>query len=398
MKTFITRIRRKMNLNNVITLCFTIPAMVLRALDYRIIPVNYGQIGHLICDPMTQELEDFSDKLNSTKYLIFVNIDEVANKYVLEKLRLKYTVVSNRHLTRILKPLKNHPFVSTNSNIFKLSIVTPDRLFKRIDLRESGYRFFPVLDKEYAERNNLLNSLGIPSDSWYVCLHVRDSEYVPMGVDEQKWTSINSCRDSTLSNTFEAVEYIRQLGGNVIRIGSSVNSPIPEYMNVIDYSLSDLQNDKNDYLLLTGAKFVLGSSSGIMAIAGCQAIPILACNTVPLGGSRLWGIRDMSLPKLYFSDSMGRFLHFKEVFGGDIANFNRCNFFSDRGVRLIENSSDEILQAVIEFTSNLNGNYFKQEPYLSYKFNSFFSNKNYSFFSTSKISSYWLNKYADLIL
>lgn len=347
---------------------------------------------------MTQELLEYKSRNRRKKYLMFIDESTVANKYVLSKLKSKYVIVTSRINRKIFSSLRNHPLVSTSSNLFKAYKVRPEKLFINIDVRGDGFQFFPVLNSEVIDRANLLESLGIPNDSWYVCLHNRESNYVPSGVNKEHWRSINDCRNSTFTNTLEGINFIQNAGGYVIRIGSQTESQSNLGSGVVDYTISDKQNGKNDFLIISGAKFILGSSSGLMAIAGALNVPILACNTVPLGGSKLWGKQDLSLPKLYFSEKHGRYLHFKEVFETGVSNYNRCQMFKDNGIRVVENSSDEILYSTLEMMSRLNSQSFNEEKELLSIFNSYFSNNNYSFYSTSKVPSYWLKKHHSLIV
>jgi putative glycosyltransferase (TIGR04372 family) len=372
-------------------------ALLLFLFNFRIIKINERQIGHLVTDPMTIDLQNIVQTRKKYRYIILLEKNKVANNYVLLKLKSKFKVLDNPLIYKAMYPLKNHPFISTNSNLFKLYRIQPDRLFINIDRRESGYKFFKVSQSEVLARTNLLDALGIPPKSWYVCLHVRESGYAPSNVDKDYWHAINSCRNSTLSNTYSAVKFIQDMGGYVVRVGSNVVQKPSVDSNIINYSSSGFQNDKNDYLLMTGPKFILGSSSGLMAISGAQGVPMLLCNTVPLGGGKLWGLRDLSMPKLYYSTTLQRYLHFKEIFASGLANLNRCQMFDVNKINLIENSSEEILQATIELYLRINNNFFDESSDLLAKFNSFYSKSNYSYYSTSKVPSFWLKSHRSLI-
>jgi putative glycosyltransferase (TIGR04372 family) len=345
---------------------------------------------------MTIDLQNIVNTRKKFRCIILLDKNKVVNNYILIKLKSKFRVVDNYLIYKAMLPLKNHPFISTNSNIFKAHRVQPEKLFINIDMRESGYKFFDVSDSEVKARTNLLKALGVPAESWYVCLHVREPGYTPSNVDTDHWRKINNCRNSTLSNTYSAVNFIHEMGGYVIRVGTDVSQRCSEDSKIIDYSLSGLQNDKNDYLLMTGPKFVLGSSSGLMAISGAQGVPMLICNTVPLGGGKLWGLRDLSMPKLYYSEEQERYLHFREIFGLGYANINRCQMFESNKISLVENLSEEILQATKELYLRINNEFFDESTDLLNKFNSYFSQANYSFFSTSRVPSFWLNSHRTL--
>jgi putative glycosyltransferase (TIGR04372 family) len=346
---------------------------------------------------MTIELQNFVKPSKRNRFVILIEKNKVVNNYILLKLKSKFAVIDNHLIVKAMYPLKNHPLVSTNSNLFKPYVIQPEKLFVNIDRRESGYKFFEISQSESKDRIKLLDKLGIPFDSWYVCLHVRESGYAPSHVDKDHWDAINSCRNSTLSNTYSAVKFIQDMGGYVVRVGTHVVQKPSVDSNIIDYSLSGFQNDKNDYLLMTGPKFILGSSSGLMAISGAQGVPMLLCNIVPLGGGKQWGLRDLSMPKLYYSTTLQRYLHFREIFASGLANLNRCQMFDVNKINLIENSSEEILQATIELYLRINNNFFDESSDLLAKFNSFYSKSNYSYYSTSKVPSFWLKSHRSLI-
>lgn len=63
---------------------------------------------------------------------------------------------------------------------------------------------------------------------------------------------------------------------------------------------------------------------------------------------------DIFLPKLYRSIKTGELLKFEEILGGPLGYvFNNSVIFQDAGVQIVDNESEEILNAEKEMIANL---------------------------------------------
>ena len=133
-------------------------------------------------------------------------------------------------------------------------------------------------------------------------------------------------------------------------------------------------------------------------IASAHGIPVIGDNIAQIGASKVWGKKDIGVPKLYLRKWDFKPLPFNEIFESNLANFYHDKQFNDAGIYLKESAEDEILGAVKQMLLQLDPEF--EDSYLEIelqsKFNRLFNKSNYSFYSDSKISNYFLYKYRDL--
>lgn len=107
-----------------------------------------------------------------------------------------------------------------------------------------------------------LRRLGVPDEAWFVCLHVREGGYLKEASNSQE-----SARNADIMTYLPAIEEIVRRGGWVIRIGDPSVTPLPKMDNVVDYALTSVRSGEMDVFLVARAKFLLGTSSGMFAVA-----------------------------------------------------------------------------------------------------------------------------------
>ena len=183
--------------------------------------------------------------------------------------------------------------------------------------------------------------LGIPLDSWYVCLHFRTNE-------------MHSNRNQTIENCKKGIEAINNAGGWVVRLGDNSMPPLPNMDKVIDYAHSSFKSELMDLYLISECKFLIGISSGPYVVSNLLKKPVLSINMTDWGASMILKKNDLAIPKHVYSLSKKRFFSVKEVldhpkmvqiYGNTLGDFE-----------LIENSSDEICEAIEEFLNRTSSN------------------------------------------
>jgi putative glycosyltransferase (TIGR04372 family) len=76
-------------------------------------------------------------------------------------------------------------------------------------------------------------------------------------------------------------------------------------------------------------------------------------NWVSLGTPPWYG--PLFLPKLYWSEAAGRYLTIEEIIRGRLGHSQRSEKFSGQGVRLVENTAEEINEVVLEMLARFEG-------------------------------------------
>ena len=184
----------------------------------------------------------------------------------------------------------------------------------------------------YAEK--LRVQLGIPLTDWFVCLHLRNNEPNPN-------------RNQSIENCIEGIKAITNAGGWVVRLGDPTMTPFPPTQRVIDYAHSPYKSELMDLYLISQCKFFLGISSGPYVVANLFKKPVLLINMTDWGASMILKKNDLGIIKHVFSRSRNRFLSIKEILQEPSMIQIYGNTLDE--YELVENSSTEICEAVVEF-------------------------------------------------
>jgi putative glycosyltransferase (TIGR04372 family) len=354
--------------------------------------ISENRIGHLVLEPLYIDIKSRENRDFGRIFVTFIPNGVSANNYILESLPKKFRVINNPFFWKLLYVFRFNDFTKLDirRDIWNPNFSSP--VFKYTNI---SFPFFNFPAQSNRSFQALKINLGLDDSEWYVCLHNREEGYTKNLIEENS----NSFRNSPINNFNSTINYIYEMGGRVIRMGNKTMTPFPESEGLIDYAHSALRSEENDALLSTNCRFFIGDTSGFKIIASAHGIPVVGVNLAPMGASKIWGMKDIGVPKLYLSGSDSKPLPFKEIFKLNLANFYHDKQFKEADIHLKESAEDEILEAVKQMLRELNSE-FKQSPLeieLEAKFNSLFNTSNYSFHSDSRISSYFLLKYAELL-
>ena len=198
-------------------------------------------------------------------------------------------------------------------------------------------------------KDKMLN-LGIGPESWFVCLHVRESGF---RVDKNR----REYRNSDILNYIPAIKEITKVGGIVVRMGDSTMEHLPEISNVIDYPFSKYKSELMDLYLIKRCRFYIGTDSGIMDTAKMFSKDTLITNMVQWLFAYPYRPRDRGIHKHVYSKLKGRFLTYSEILNSDWrmqALFGNI----DDNYDLIENTPDDIKDSVLEYLTCQDDNSF----------------------------------------
>ena len=352
------------------------------------------RIGHLVGEPYYMYLRSKQSILFGRFFILLIPQGKCANEYVIRNLPRNFLVITSVFLCKLLYLFKVNPISAVKTrNVFVWDQKAVESLrFSEDSLKQS--RFISVPERNSKPVEELFTKLGISPSSWYVCLHIREAGYAKLLDDD-----ITEFRNSDINTYIPAIQYITKLGGIVVRMGDETMTPMPQLPGLIDYATSDSKSDENDFILMSHCSFFIGSNSGANWIAIVQQRRILAVNVVPMAVAKIWTSRDLAVPKLHRRKSDDSEVFFNEIFEGDMADFQMSYKYENAGVYVVDNTDDEILNAVVEFYGMvIDGKEFSpSERDLQNRFDALFTARNFGYYSKSQISPYFLRKHSHLL-
>ena len=215
-------------------------------------------------------------------------------------------------------------------------------------------RFYPhlkfTLEEEVIGEDGL-RDIGIPKGAFYVCLNVRDSAYL----SGARWVYHNY-RDSDIQNYLLAAEELADLGYYVIRMGAKVHEVMTSnHPRVIDYATNGMRSDFMDIYLGAKCLFAISTGTGWDCIPEIFRRPIVYVNFVPVGYLCSFRNNTLSIIKHHFSIFKNRELSLSEIFAEGVGFIMRTSDYETKGVKLIDNSPEEIRNVAVEMAERLNG-------------------------------------------
>lgn len=211
--------------------------------------------------------------------------------------------------------------------------------------------------------------------------------------------TIHSYRDADIMNFLPAMAAIVERGGWCIRVGDKSMKPLPRMAGVVDYALLDIKSERMDVFLCAACKCFLGSSSGMAIVSSVFGVPAAMTNVAPMSAVLPFGNADLGIPKLLWSAQENRLLPFPEILGSPAGNFRFAHLYEQAGLKLLDNSPDEIRELAVELLEAVGGtvHYSPEDERLQQKFKSLMRPGHYSHGARSRVGRYFLSKHAALL-
>jgi len=223
--------------------------------------------------------------------------------------------------------------------------------FKTRDIKEA---YLPFSQNEEAEAKQFLKHLGIGDSDKFVCLITRDSEYLSKFFPKWEW-AYHNYRDTDIHTYKEAVEALANLGYWVFRMGKKVKEPLRiNHPRVIDYANLEMRSDLLDIWLPAKAYFSISTSVGLDAVPQAYRRPVVYVNAMTNADFRSHDHCIWASKNLMWESQAGNLLTLKETL---LNNFRKSEEYKEKGIKIIDLSSEQIREIVLEMESRLTGNW-----------------------------------------
>lgn len=404
MRSYLLKKLKKLSFSFLSILCFPL-ACVLKMCGYRIFGCkNVHNLGHLALEPDTYLKQTALKQAKQYKMIFLAPTRKLTSSYpeylvcnlsLLNYWKKYFIVIESPLMTLLFSKLKCWKIIRYSIDEYAMDYLNPSPIFN-IYQKYKGAPFIQLTQDHLDLGRKTLSEMGLPSDAWFICFHVRESFY---SSEPEKCGF--SCRNSDMNMLYEALKIIEQAGGWCIRMGDKKTKPLSSKFNnlshLIDYTKTLYVSDWMDLYLSKSCTFFLGGSSGLSSVPSVLGTPCVLVNCVPFCNFP-FSSNDLAIPKLYFSRKLNRLLRFSEITSSASANYIHNYEFGKDEIELIENTEEEIASVVKEMLAKIQGikTETPSQKKLREQFALLFHPHNFCYGFSSQIGSAFLEKYHDL--
>ena len=188
----------------------------------------------------------------------------------------------------------------------------------------------------------------------YVCFHNRDSAYLKYWGLNLIDPNDHDYRDFDFDDYRMGAEELTRRGIQSVRVGDKV-----AVESKIDTShlISFTGSNSYDLDLIENSIFFVGTNSGMSCVSRILRKPELLINYIPFEVNRLsmYACNSIIVPKKLYKIAESRYLTFSEI-NSILYNIHyQGNFYQDMGIRIENNTEEEIKNAIIEMHAWVTG-------------------------------------------
>ncbi len=321
---------------------------VLHVAGYRRLPVLTERIGHLAAEVDSFLKERALGALPRRKYFITAPARRVANAWLLRYWAREVPVVSHPVPCFLLDSMSRWELMRSSVREYVLRLNQTAAAYRIASMWGERPSLLTLTDEDKEWGGEVLRELGVPRDGWFVAVHVREGGYST--ADEE----VHRHRNASIEAALPAMRCIVQRGGYCIRMGDPGMAPLSKEQGIVDYARHAAKSARMDIYLCARTRFFLGNSSGLAFVSAAFGVPSALANMTPFSTFGLLP-RDLSIPKLLWSEREARFLRFDEALASPANNYRYAAFYEAAGLRPVENSAEDIAALVEEMMDVMEG-------------------------------------------
>jgi putative glycosyltransferase (TIGR04372 family) len=256
-----------------------------------------------------------------------------------------------------------------------------ERAAKGNPLREEFDRRYGAAEMLIQRYVSIRDRWGMRPNDWHVCLHLREETFHK---DKRQ-----QHRNADMASYLDAIRYITDRGGWVIRIGASGATVSPQLFHFVDYGCDSERSPLMDLQLMRTAKYFIGTISGLTNAAISLGLPCALVNCITYD-AQMWNSSVRFTPKIVTTGEG------KKLTARDLTTAPwRWKMFDAEVVRrykirISDSSPDEILETVKEVDALANGRRVDEDQQiLEWRQSLGFSH----FYGSGRPSCYFLDKH-----
>jgi putative glycosyltransferase (TIGR04372 family) len=179
-------------------------------------------------------------------------------------------------------------------------------------------------------------------------LIVRDPAYKNTVASFRDW-SYHNYRDSKIAAFEKAAVALAEAGYWIFRMGKYVQDPFQaRHYRIIDYASTPFRCDFLDIWLVANCHYAITTGTGLDEVCTVNRRSYLHVNQLPVGGIRSFNSSIVQFKNLKWK-STGKYIGLREQIEIGVIYALRTHEYNDLGIEIVDNTPDEILEAVFEF-------------------------------------------------
>ena len=207
--------------------------------------------------------------------------------------------------------------------------------------------------KENEKGYDYLKKIGMQKKDRFICFNIRDGAYKNKYHNFHDW-DYTKHRNSEIDKYKESAITLAKKGYWVFRMGKEVEKVFNiSHPKIIDYAKTSLRNDFLDIWLNANCFFSVCTASGMAEICKVFIKPIVFVNFIPICDFQ-FSKMTYYLPKSYKWKKNNSFLSLREIIETGVINFDKNEHYENNGIEIVDNSSEDIKEAVLEMEAKLN--------------------------------------------
>lgn len=377
-------------IGNILALPFLPPLFLLKKIwKIQFVRLRTDRIGHLAGNTEVYLRRIKLGLIDPNIKPVGIALQKKANQQLLTMFGRKMKIIT----------LPDHKYVKAlRQIIFKHSLLSTLKLVEGIGWWNKAMFYelnnatpcIHFTEEEERRGKEFLAAMGV-DDKTFICFHARDASY--LNRQWEKGDSYHNYRNCNIDNYLTAADYFTEQGGYALRMGSVVEKKITsKNKKIIDYATQH-RSDFGDIYLAAKCKFFLGNTAGLFMVPTIFNVPVANANLVSIAYPP-FRKEDLFIPSKIWDEKKQRFLTFKEIIDHNIIYFADGKEFAAAGLKIIENTTEEILDLAIEMNQRLDGTWKTtvEDERLQAKYKSLFPEDSPCYGFPSRIGALFLRK------
>ena len=292
---------------------------------------------------------------------------------------------------------KSNLYTKNINNILITGYIHRDnKIYKNLSKKNNSY--FDIYESK--SNDDYINQI---IKKKYLLFSCRDGAYKKESLGKIN-TNYHSYRNESFTNYEKALSKFYVKDFNIIRFGSKAEKKCNNE-NIFDYTFSEYRNQTNDLFLMKNCEIYIGTGSGPDILAINFQKPLVYINWIHPSNLFTFQNNVVVIFKKVFDKREKKFISYKKLldpnfkFKGEetpVGMFDQTNQYKKFSLELVENTDDEIFNAINEMIKFRKGE-FKFDKNLQNKFKIPFTKEtNNSFAPNFFVSEYFIKKNLEL--